>query len=112
MLDQIHRELAYADSHLPRWRYVPEAALRRRGLSMRPDLFLADLHEKPARLRELTSHDAWGFVAPPARVLLVGMGSSHYANLVAPPGSAPPASPRWPSWPRPTCCLSSRRTPW
>ncbi|MEZ5091427.1 hypothetical protein [Nocardioides sp.] len=33
MLDQIHRELAYADSHLPRWRYVPEAALRRRGLS-------------------------------------------------------------------------------
>ncbi|MFN8195984.1 MAG: hypothetical protein U0R80_17110 [Nocardioidaceae bacterium] len=33
MMDQIHRELAYADSHLPRWRYVPEAALRRRGLS-------------------------------------------------------------------------------
>lgn len=32
MLDQIRRELAYADSHLPRWRYVPEAALRRRGL--------------------------------------------------------------------------------
>lgn len=32
MLDQIGRELAYADSHLPRWRYVPEAALRRRGL--------------------------------------------------------------------------------
>lgn len=31
VLDQIHRELAYADSHLPRWRYVPEAALRRRG---------------------------------------------------------------------------------
>jgi maltokinase len=33
VLDQIQRELAYADSHLPRWRYVPEAALRRRGLS-------------------------------------------------------------------------------
>jgi maltokinase len=33
VLDQIHRELAYADSHLPRWRYVPEAALRRRGLA-------------------------------------------------------------------------------
>jgi maltokinase len=32
VLDQIHRELAYADSHLPRWRYVPEAALRRRGM--------------------------------------------------------------------------------
>ncbi|MFN8189821.1 MAG: hypothetical protein U0R78_05140 [Nocardioidaceae bacterium] len=30
--DQIQRELAYADAHLPRWRYVPEAALRRRGL--------------------------------------------------------------------------------
>ncbi len=33
VLDQIQRELAYADSHLPRWRYVPEAALRRRGLA-------------------------------------------------------------------------------
>lgn len=29
--DQIQRELAYADAHLPAWRYVPEAALRRRG---------------------------------------------------------------------------------
>jgi len=29
--DQIQRELDYADHHLPRWRYVPEAALRRRG---------------------------------------------------------------------------------
>ncbi|ADP78574.1 aminoglycoside phosphotransferase [Pseudofrankia inefficax] len=27
---QLCRELAYADRHLPRWRYVPEAALRRR----------------------------------------------------------------------------------
>ncbi|HEX6151579.1 hypothetical protein [Nocardioides sp.] len=33
VLDQIQRELAYADSHLPRWHYVPEAALRRRGLT-------------------------------------------------------------------------------
>lgn len=33
VLDQIQRELAYADTHLPRWRYVPEAALRRRGLA-------------------------------------------------------------------------------
>ncbi|MXG90943.1 aminoglycoside phosphotransferase [Nocardioides flavescens] len=29
--EQIERELAYAEAHLPRWRYVPEAALRRRG---------------------------------------------------------------------------------
>jgi maltokinase len=29
--DQIQRELAYANAHLPEWRYVPEAALRRRG---------------------------------------------------------------------------------
>jgi glucosamine--fructose-6-phosphate aminotransferase (isomerizing) len=49
---------------------------------MKPDLFLADLLEKPARLRELDLEDAWGFVAPPERVLLLGMGSSHYANLV------------------------------
>ncbi|MBL7497814.1 aminoglycoside phosphotransferase [Frankia sp. CNm7] len=27
---QLLRELAYAETHLPRWRYVPEAALRRR----------------------------------------------------------------------------------
>jgi len=50
---------------------------------MKPDLFLADLLEKPARLRGLDLDDAWGFVAPPAQVLLLGMGSSHYANLVA-----------------------------
>lgn len=30
--EQIQRELAYAAAHLPAWRYVPEAALRRRGL--------------------------------------------------------------------------------
>jgi len=29
-VQQLCRELAYADSHLPRWRYVPEGALRRR----------------------------------------------------------------------------------
>jgi maltokinase len=33
VLDGIQRELAYADAHLPRWRYVPEAALRRRGIT-------------------------------------------------------------------------------
>lgn len=49
---------------------------------MKPDLFLADLLEKPARLRQLDLDDAWGFVVPPERVLLLGMGSSHYANLV------------------------------
>ncbi|MBN9609694.1 MAG: hypothetical protein BGO26_12990 [Actinobacteria bacterium 69-20] len=31
VIDQIQRELAYAEAHLPGWRYVPEAALRRRG---------------------------------------------------------------------------------
>jgi glutamine---fructose-6-phosphate transaminase (isomerizing) len=50
---------------------------------MIPELFLADLLEKPARLRELDLDGAWGFVAPPAEVLFLGMGSSHYANLVA-----------------------------
>lgn len=48
-----------------------------------PDLFLADLAEKPARLRELDLAGAWGFVQRPRRVVLLGMGSSHYANLVA-----------------------------
>jgi len=50
---------------------------------MKADLFLADLQEKPARLRELDLDGAWDFVAGPAPVLLLGMGSSHYANLVA-----------------------------
>ena len=50
---------------------------------MNPDLFLADLLEKPTRLAELSLADAWGFVQRPARILLLGMGSSHYANLVA-----------------------------
>lgn len=50
---------------------------------MKPDQFLADLREKPARLRELDLDGAWDFVAGPAPVLLLGMGSSHYANLVA-----------------------------
>jgi maltokinase len=33
MLAQIERELDYARAFLPRWQYVPEAALRRRGMS-------------------------------------------------------------------------------
>jgi fructoselysine-6-P-deglycase FrlB-like protein len=49
-----------------------------------PELFLADLEEKPDRLRALRLDGVWDFVdEPPARVVLVGMGSSHYANLVA-----------------------------
>jgi maltokinase len=31
--EQIRRELDYAEAHLPRWRYVPEAALARRAQS-------------------------------------------------------------------------------
>jgi maltokinase len=31
-MEQIQREFDYAERHLPRWKYVPEAALRRRGL--------------------------------------------------------------------------------
>jgi glucosamine 6-phosphate synthetase-like amidotransferase/phosphosugar isomerase protein len=51
---------------------------------MKPDLFLQDLLEKPARLRALDLTDAWGFQdVSPAPVLLLGMGSSHYANQVA-----------------------------
>lgn len=50
---------------------------------MNPELFLADLHLKPAALRNLDVSDAWGFVEAPADVVLLGMGSSHYANLVA-----------------------------
>lgn len=49
---------------------------------MNPDLFLADLQEKPDRLRAWNPRGSWGFVSPPARVVLLGMGSSHYANLV------------------------------
>src|SRR5690606_629763 len=29
--EQIDREFAYARDHLPQWRYVPEAAMTRRG---------------------------------------------------------------------------------
>lgn len=50
---------------------------------MNPDLFLADLLEKPARLRELDLGGAWADVSASASVVLLGMGSSHYANQVA-----------------------------
>ena len=55
---------------------------------MDPDLFLADLEEKPDRLtalaRQMSATDPWtelGEVDGP--VVLLGMGSSHYADQVA-----------------------------
>ncbi len=55
---------------------------------MDPDLFLADLEEKPARLaalaQRLRATDPWAALGEiDAPVLLLGMGSSHYANQVA-----------------------------
>lgn len=50
---------------------------------MNPELFLADLQEKPERLRALDLDGVWDFVSSPSRVVLLGMGSSHYANQVA-----------------------------
>jgi glucosamine--fructose-6-phosphate aminotransferase (isomerizing) len=56
---------------------------------MDPGLFLADLEEKPDRLRTLAERleadDPWAFVGEldSPLVLLLGMGSSHYANEVA-----------------------------
>ena len=49
---------------------------------MNSDLFLADLEEKPEWLRAWKLRGAWGFVTRPGRVVLLGMGSSHYANQV------------------------------
>jgi fructoselysine-6-P-deglycase FrlB-like protein len=52
-----------------------------------PELFHADLAEKPARLRQLAAAlkdgPLWPDLSSTSRVLLLGMGSSHYANLVA-----------------------------
>lgn len=55
---------------------------------MNPDLFLADLHRKPATLRALADRlretDPWAFLGRrPARIVLLGMGSSAYAGGVA-----------------------------
>ncbi len=50
---------------------------------MDPDAFLADLFGKPDHLRALRLDGAWGFLERPARVVLLGMGSSHYANGIA-----------------------------
>jgi fructoselysine-6-P-deglycase FrlB-like protein len=54
---------------------------------MDPALFLADLEEKPRRLRDLAGWvgptDPWAGVGGTARWVLLGMGSSHYAGRVA-----------------------------
>lgn len=55
---------------------------------MKPDLFLADLHRKPALLRALArrlrGQDPWAFLdRHPGRIALLGMGSSAYAGGVA-----------------------------
>lgn len=49
---------------------------------MNPELFLADLAEKPDRLRSWDREADWGFGIPRPEILLLGMGSSHYANLI------------------------------
>jgi glutamine---fructose-6-phosphate transaminase (isomerizing) len=52
-----------------------------------PDLFLADLEEKPQRLSELAATlrdgDPWAGLDMTDSWVLLGMGSSHYANQVA-----------------------------
>lgn len=50
---------------------------------MSPELFLADLREKPDRLRALDLGSCWDFVRGAPAILLLGMGSSHYAGQVA-----------------------------
>jgi glucosamine 6-phosphate synthetase-like amidotransferase/phosphosugar isomerase protein len=54
---------------------------------MNPDLFLADLEEKPARLASLAAalreNEPWSDLRDVEGVVLLGMGSSHYANQVA-----------------------------
>jgi glutamine---fructose-6-phosphate transaminase (isomerizing) len=52
-----------------------------------PDLFLADLEEKPRQLSELAASlrasDPWAKVGAAGGWVFLGMGSSHYANQVA-----------------------------
>ena len=52
---------------------------------MDPALFLADLEAKPEVLRSLipTLGASWTGIGPQDRIVLVGMGSSHFANAVA-----------------------------
>ena len=92
-LQQVLREIVYAARHLPRWMYVPDAALPAlldEGTAIvKPDGFAADLHRKPEVLRPLAATLAagnpWAEVVPPdvERVVLLGMGSSAYAGGVA-----------------------------
>jgi glucosamine--fructose-6-phosphate aminotransferase (isomerizing) len=56
---------------------------------MNPELFLADLERKPETLsalaHSLRAHDPWrsAGIAASSHLVFLGMGSSHYANLVA-----------------------------
>ncbi|MCX6431539.1 MAG: SIS domain-containing protein [Actinobacteria bacterium] len=56
---------------------------------MNPDLFLIDLERKPEVLAALATalrtQDPWvgAPITPESRIVLLGMGSSHYANCVA-----------------------------
>ncbi|HEY3738099.1 MAG TPA: SIS domain-containing protein [Jatrophihabitans sp.] len=50
---------------------------------MNAQLFLEDLRGKPDHLRALDIRESWTGVPQGGPVLLLGMGSSHYANLVA-----------------------------
>ena len=66
----------------------PRSRWRWRRADMDPALFLADLHRKPASLRDLAARlrneDPWAFLSPDVDgVVLLGMGSSAYAGGVA-----------------------------
>lgn len=54
---------------------------------MNPELFAADLQQKPAALRGLADHlsgeNPWANITPANQLVFLGMGSSHYANSVA-----------------------------
>ena len=55
MAQECH-EYVYAARYLPRWRYVPDLAMRALmpvAGRMNPQAFLRDLESKPDRLREL-----------------------------------------------------------
>ena len=91
-LQQVLREIVYAARHLPRWMYVPDAALPAlldEESAVKPDGFVADLRRKPEVLGRLAATLAagnpWAGVVPPGieRVVLLGMGSSAYAGGVA-----------------------------
>ena len=74
-VQQVLREIVYAARHLPRWRYVPDAALPAlldEGIAIvKPDGFAADVYRKPDVLRGLASTLAagnpWASVVPTRR---------------------------------------------